>query len=105
MSEFTSENEAILEAAKQFGEVEFQTFNTGTDADPTIRKGVEIAAVPTNRTLHSIKKLLDEYRVRPERKTGTSTLDTVASFVDQVNRSKDANSVIFADVANRAAPK
>ena len=105
MSEFQSENEALLDAARRYGNVDFTSFNEGENADQTIRKGVEIASVPVGRTLVSIKKLLDEYRLRPERKAGTSELTTIESFVDQMNRSKDEDSVIFADVANRTEPK
>jgi len=103
MSESASENEAILRAAREFGDVGINKVDTS--ADPTLPDVVEIAQVPSGRKLESIKKFLDEYRIAPERKAGTSRLTTIDSFVTQVNRSKDKNTVIFADVEDRKAPK
>lgn len=66
--------------------------------------GTKIASVPEGRKLESIKKLLDEYRARPERRQGTADLQDLASFVAWVNRHKDAASVLRCHM-DPAAPK
>lgn len=43
----------------------------------------------------SLKNLLDEHRLAPERRRGTAHTDTLASFVELTNRHKDDGSVIF----------
>jgi len=45
----------------------------------------------------SLKRLAEEWRLHPERKTGTAKVDTLESFIDLSNRHKTADSVIFAD--------
>lgn len=45
----------------------------------------------------SIKTLVEEYRHRPERKSGVAKVFTLDSFVDLTNRHKTSDSVIFAD--------
>lgn len=92
-----AETDALVKAALRFAETEI--FELDAEAKP------EVIVIPAGRTIKSLKPFLDEYRTRPERKAGTSELTTVASFVAQVNRSKDANTVIFADVVNRKEPK
>jgi len=49
-----------------------------------------------NGRLLSVKEYLEAYRLRPERRTGTATATTLASFIHLTNRHKDAGSVIFA---------
>lgn len=43
----------------------------------------------------SVKALLEEHRIAPERRRGTACTDTLASFIDLINRHKDDGSVIF----------
>lgn len=43
-----------------------------------------------------LKKIVDNWRPAPERKEGTATALTLASFIDLFNRHKDAHSAIFA---------
>jgi len=50
-----------------------------------------------NPEFSSIKRLAEEWRLHPERKTGTAAVDTLTSFVDLTNRHKTADSVIFAN--------
>lgn len=45
----------------------------------------------------SIKPLIEEFRERPARKSGTAQTFTLESFVDLTNRHKTGDSVIFAD--------
>ena len=51
----------------------------------------------------SVKRLIDEYRVRPVRRIGSIVVNTIESFVALVNRDSNEDSVIFAD--NGAQPK
>ena len=43
----------------------------------------------------SVKTLLEEHRIAPERRRGTASTDTLASFIELINRHKDDGSVIF----------
>lgn len=52
------------------------------------------ASVPNGRKLESLKKILDEYRERPVRRSGHAQLQDLASFIEWVNRHKDAGSVL-----------
>ena len=48
-------------------------------------------------TVQSIKKYLDEYRDRPERRAGVARLQTLDSLVEHANRHKGESSVLYAD--------
>lgn len=84
-----SENRALLEAAAKFGAVE-----SIAAYDPLF-----VASVPEGRELVSLKRFRDEIAERPDRKTGTATLTTLASFIAHANRHRDPASVVFADDA------
>jgi uncharacterized protein YfdQ (DUF2303 family) len=56
-----------------------------------------VFAVPTGRKLESAKAYLDQYLPAPERKTGTARLDELDDFIAHVNRTKDPQTVIFAN--------
>jgi len=47
--------------------------------------------------LKSVKSFLEEYRIAPERRSGTANVTTLQSFIDLVNRHKDDSTVIFAE--------
>lgn len=66
--------------------------------------GVELLAMAPGTTVQSVKKLLDEYRVTPERRKGTSVHTTLDSFVKISNRFKAANSAVFAQAGASASP-
>ncbi len=67
-------------------------------SDPRgIAPAVPVLLTPKGLLLTSLKKTLDEYLPRPERRQGTATLLDLDSFVDHVNRFKDGDSVVFAD--------
>lgn len=71
----------------------------------SLAPGVVVADVPRNgRDLQSVKKLIDEYRPAPERKTGTAYMHEPESFVNHVNRMKDTHTALFATV-DRTNPK
>lgn len=56
---------------------------------------VKVFQSPSGVQITSVKKLLDEYRQEPERRTGTATLLDLASFIAYVNRYRDRNSSLF----------
>lgn len=56
-----------------------------------------VLAVPSGMTLESVKPLLDEYAVRPDRIEGTATLQDEQSFIDHVNTFKRAPTSIFCE--------
>lgn len=91
-----SENKAIIDAARRYGEVEL--IGIGSAEAP-----VDIASVPEGRKLENIKPYLDKYLKAPERKTGTATFTTPDSFIGHINRTKDTDSVVFVD-DNPAGP-
>lgn len=63
-----------------------------------------VVVTAESHKLHSVKKLLDEYATRPDRREGIDKLSDLESLVAWTNRHKDAGSVVFVDTA-RAAPK
>lgn len=65
---------------------------------------VDVLLVPKGREVVSLKKYVDEYRTKPERRAGVAKMLTLSSFIDHVNRFKDADSVVFAD-NNMKSPK
>lgn len=52
----------------------------------------------------SLKKFVDEYRDRPERREGTAAMQDLPSFIAHVNRFKDVDSALFLDASNRDKP-
>jgi len=47
--------------------------------------------------VESVHKLIDEWRLAPERREGIAKITSLQSFIDHVNRFKDEDSVIFAN--------
>lgn len=90
------ENQALIDAMERLSE---PVRVLGDDAAPMV------VAVPRGMELKSLKKLLDEYRERPERKTGTTTLTTLEAFCAFVNRHRERESAVFCDDTNEKAPK
>lgn len=64
---------------------------TGQDGTPT-----EILILPAGLKAEGVKAHLDAYRTAPERRKGTATMKSLASFIDYVNRFRDPNSSLFA---------
>lgn len=89
-----TENRAILEAAQKFSGIEFLESN-----------GARIFSVPEGRKLVSAKPFEDEHLAAPERRRGTATAASLAGFCKLVNRFKDEDSAVFADIANKSSPK
>lgn len=57
--------------------------------------GEKAALLPQGKALTSIKKLIDEYRDRPERIEAIAELTTADSFIDYMNRFKRTESAVF----------
>lgn len=62
----------------------------------------EVMVLPAGMRVESIKKHLDEYASKPERRTGTAVLGDLDSFIAHTNRFKDAGSIVY---ANRSEEK
>lgn len=92
-----SENQAVIELVQKL--MAPTTFDLNTED-----LSATVVAVPSGVTLQSVKRYLDEYLPRPERKKGTTTLSTLDAFTAYVNRHKQAESVVFLDDSG-AAPK
>ncbi len=86
MSDF-QDNKALIDLAR-----------ATLDVQPLTLAGVDIASVPRadgGRDIVSLEKFREELRDAPKRIKGTATAATVASFIDLVNRHKDAASALF----------
>lgn len=68
-----------------------------------LETGVAVA-VSKGRELVSVKKFLDEFATKPDRRVGTDKVQSLQSFIEWVNRHKDQGTVVFCD-ATRTAPK
>lgn len=60
---------------------------------------------PDGMALHDVKKYIDAYRLRPERRKGTATFLKAESFIEQTNAFKGESSRIFATAGDLAASK
>src|ERR1700751_2868088 len=54
-----------------------------------------VLVLPPGLRVHSLKKLLDEYRQHPERRKGTAELTALDSLIDWTQRFKDDESALF----------
>lgn len=99
----TSEFQAVIDAARKFGDADaIEDLNRGTSEQVTV------LTVPDGRKVLSLKPFLDEYLTAPERRKGTATHTTLASFTAHVQRfaaGEDTTAALFADVSNPKAPR
>lgn len=96
MKPCTTETEAAFTAAQEAFK---PTILTATSE----QQEISLLASPSEMTITSLRKFVDEALPAPRRRTGTATLGTIESFIAHVNRFKDAGSVVFAR-SDRAAP-
>ncbi len=95
VDDHNTEASAIIEFAKEHVTPSLMQLSRGSaDAAPVL-------LVPAGLDVKSIKPLLDEYLPQPERRRGTTVLTDPASFVEFVNRTKNRDSVIYADDGER----
>ena len=88
-----NENEAVIDFARDLLETKILKLDGSTIG---AAKDVEVMVVPKGATISGVRKLLEEYLPRPERKRGTAYLTTLDSFISHTNRHASANSVLFA---------
>lgn len=89
--------EAILDLAGRAAEIKEVTFSTkGLGEGLPAEVPVIVDHRTGHQTLQSIKKVFEEYRLRPERCAGTAKVTTLESFIALANRHKTADSAIFA---------
>lgn len=113
-----SGGEAATEAAEPVvGSATALSFDIGTAADLGAQaKGIDVLRIDTkdlpgmpdsvplavrrgvNPSVESVRARLEEYRLFPERRRGTATVDTKESFIELTNRHKIDDSAIFADM-------
>lgn len=65
---------------------------------------IPVFAAPSGTNLHSLKKFVDEFSVKPDRRVGTDTVQDLESLVEWIKRHADDGTVIFCDTT-RTAPK
>lgn len=63
---------------------------------------IDVLVAPEGIKLHSLKALRDEYKDKPDRREGTAQLQDLASLIQHVNRHKDGDSVLYADILTTA---
>ena len=80
--------------------VSIDTTNLGAGL-PTV---VPVLWDRNNQTAHSLRKLVEEWRNKPERVIGSANAQTLKSFIDLINRHKNENSAVFGDL-NWREPK
>lgn len=66
---------------------------TGLASD--LPQRVPVAFDRASMAFVSLKGLIDEHKRKPERRSGTASVDTLLSFIELTNRHKDAGSVLF----------
>jgi uncharacterized protein YfdQ (DUF2303 family) len=96
--ENASNNQALIDVVRQLDDVDVIKLEA-PDVQATV------LSVPAGRTLHSVKKYLDEYLEHPERKKGLSKHTKLESFIAAVDRFRDTHSAVFLDDFDRTAPK
>src|SRR5688572_30182597 len=84
---------AVIEAVERLSKAEIQRLPI-----PGHAASIELLVLPKGKEAVSIKRFVDEWATRPDRRRGTARLTTLASFIEHVNRFKDAQSAVFADV-------
>lgn len=77
-----------------------QVIDAGVGADGT---PIKVLVVGKGRQIVDLRAHFAEARTEPVRRAGTARHHTIGSFIEHVNRFKDADSAVFADVS--ATPK
>lgn len=93
----TVDGAALLKHVEEHAAPVVLPINRGTDA------GAFAVAVPKGMEVRSIKALLDEYRVRPVRRTGFATLTRLGDFIAHINRFKSTDTAVFVDADTPSA--
>jgi uncharacterized protein YfdQ (DUF2303 family) len=96
-----SENAALIEEMKRHEAESFKLVDLSRGSEHEC----QVALVPKGKELVGVKHLLDAYRLKPERKKGSTTLLTLDAFCEFVARHKQAQSVVFCDDSDTSKPK
>ncbi len=91
MSENKSEAQVMRETMERYFVPEVLKFS-GIGADTPA-----VLAVLQGMELKGIKTYLDQFRMRPERRSGTARFTDLSSFLAHANRFKGENSVLYAN--------
>jgi len=100
MTEPRTEADAIAEIISKQATAEIIQLKSPFPEDATIPGSIPLIARPTTGgqiAVESAKKLLEEYRTAPARRTGTARFVDLDSFILHVNRFKDEHSLVFAN--------
>ena len=93
-----SEAEALSEFLQAEAAPVIVDAGVGADGTP-----IKHLVVGKNRQILDLRRLFDEGRTAPVRRRGTARHQTLKSFIDHVQRFKDAGSAVFAEIGE--APK
>lgn len=94
MAELPTEAGAIIEAVERLAKAQEFELERGDE-----NKAIAVA-VPKGFELKSVKGLLDEYRLLPDRKKGVATITQLDAFIEYVLRHKTEQSIVFLDDTN-----
>ena len=67
-----------------------------------VGSAIPVLSAPAGVVLHSVKKFVDEFAIRPDRRIGTDKLQDVESLIEWTNRHADDGTVIFCDTTHEA---
>lgn len=87
---------AIVDLTQKAGEIDILDLPTAGLGDGLPASVPIVVDHRSGGQLGTVKALVEQYRLRPERRTGTAVVTTLQSFIDLVNRHKDDSTVIFA---------
>lgn len=85
----------VREAEKAKASVQLQTVKDSQG------RSAELLFLPVNIAPHSVKKYLDEYATRPDRKKGSLTCEDLQSFIASVRLHARPSTVLFASATAR----
>ena len=92
MSDAKHDVQAIVEACKQFGATDVDTFSVADYGDEVV-----IATVPEGRTLHDLTAKIEALRLTPRRHKGIARVTRLDAFIALTNRFKDGGTALFCD--------
>lgn len=95
-----SEVEALVAATKAAAQPRIVDLTADNERLSEPAAPVLLRPLQSGFAVESIRKFVDEWRTEPDRRRGVAKMTTLESFCAHVNRFKDADSAVFADVDN-----
>lgn len=97
----TGDAQHIIEAVKDLSGAEI-IYESDPHGPDTSEGGpiFPFAVLPREKRIHSLKEIIDEWRIRPERRRGTAKLQTLDALIAHANRFKDDGSALFGTITN-----